>query len=144
MFPRNFISVIDAMREMDRIQRRMNRVFGEGAPEAVFTYPALNLWTNQEQAMVTAELPGFDSTGIEISVNNGNLTLKGQRKPQELKHGEVFHRQERPSGEFQRTIQIPFRVDANKVKASFCNGILHVILPRAEEEKPKRISISAE
>jgi len=92
---------------------------------------------------VTAELPGVDPNNLDISVINETLTLRGSRKPPELKEGETFHRRERLFGEFTRTLQLPFRVDSNAVEAHVKNGVLIVKLPRAEADKPRKVAIKA-
>ena len=134
-------------REMERLQREMNRLFarvptsfeGTAAP----AYPAMNLWTDQDGAIVTAELPGVDPDDIDISVVDDILTLKGGRQPDELKEGETYHRRERRHSRFTRAFQLPFHVDANKVEAVFESGVLSISLPRAEADKPKKIAVKA-
>jgi len=103
----------------------------------------MNIWTDQDSAIVTAELPGVDLEDIEISVEDDTLTLRGDRQREELEEGVTYHRQERRFGSFLRTFQLPFRVDAEKVDATLKNGVLSVFLPRAEEDRPRRIVIRA-
>ncbi len=78
---------------------------------------------------------------LNISIISDTLTLSGLRDSAALKEGEVYHRQERNHGHFSRTINLPFGVDAGKVDASYKKGILKITLPRAEQEKPKKITI---
>jgi HSP20 family protein len=132
--------------ELDSLQREMNRLFDNSfsyrrisAP----TFPAMNIWTNDEGALVTAEIPGVDIKDIEISVVGESLTLSGERKPEAVNENEVVHRQERGFGKFTRTVELPFPVDANKVDAVFDKGVLKINLPRAEEDKPRKIAIKA-
>jgi len=134
-------------REMERMQREMNRLFarvptrfeGTAAP----AYPAMNLWTDEDGAIVTAELPGVDPDDIDISVVDDILTLKGGRQPDELKEGETYHRRERRHSRFTRAFRLPFQVDADKVVAVFEKGVLNISLPRAEADKPKKIAVKA-
>jgi len=125
----------------------MNRLFTDWSTQARRTvaqgYPAMNIWTDQDSAIVTAELPGVDLEDIEISVEDDTLTLRGDRQREELEEGVTYHRQERRFGSFLRTFQLPFRVDAEKVDATLKNGVLSVFLPRAEEDRPRRIVIRA-
>jgi HSP20 family protein len=93
--------------------------------------------------VVTAELPGADPEKLDISVVGDSLTISGNREAEALKAGESYHRQERSCGRFTRTIQLPFHVDAVKVAATYERGILNVVLPRSEAEKPKKISIKS-
>ena len=105
------------------------------------TYPALNLWEDEEKLCVEAELPGFQLDQLEIYVSGDNqLTIKGERKAPELKEGH-WHRQERGFGDFNRTVELPQDVDADRVSAEFKDGVLKVSLPKREEIKPRRIEI---
>jgi len=136
---------VDTLRELQNLQREINRAFsGFSAVPAIRQYPALNVWESGDALIFTAELPGIDPDKLEISVANETLTLKGTREPIALKEGEAYHRQERESGRFSRAIALPFAADAAKVNAVYKKGILTVTVPRAEAEKPKKISISAE
>ncbi|MDQ5988016.1 MAG: 18 kDa heat shock protein [Syntrophus sp. SKADARSKE-3] len=135
---------IGPFRELQRLQRDINRAFsGLDSYLSVQEYPALNIWGSTDNVIVTAELPGVDPDIINIAVVNDNLTLSGSRDPEVLKEGEVNHRNERNFGKFSRSVNLPFAVDAEKVTATYEKGILTIILPRAEKEKPRKISIKA-
>jgi HSP20 family protein len=130
--------------EVDRLQREMNRLFEGYSPRryrAAPSYPAMNIWAQDESLVVTAEVPGVDPENIEVSVVNEMLTLSGERAPDPVEEGAQYHRQERGYGKFSRTIQLPFPVDAQKVEAVFKNGVLHITLPRKEEDKPRKIKV---
>jgi len=130
--------------EIDRLQRDMNRLYDTFASPRLRvapSFPAMNIWTNNEAAVITAELPGVDPESIDISVVGETLTLSGERKPEALQEGDKYHRRERRYGKFSRTIQLPFLVEANGVEALFNNGMLQISLPRAEADKPKKISV---
>ena len=134
-------------REIERLQRDMNRLFsdtvsGVGRRNAP-SYPAINIWTGEKGAVVTAELPGLSPEDIDISVAGETLTLTGNREPDEFQEGTRYHRRERNHGRFTRTFQLPFSVEMSKVEATFEKGILHIDLPRAEQEMPKKIAIKA-
>lgn len=136
---------LDLLDQVDRLQEEMNRLFahrGEAAM-ASLTAPALNAWAGDETLTVTAELPGIDINQLDIAVNGNVLTLRGQYPEPELKDGESWIRRERPSGAFVRTFELPFRVESDRVEATYRNGLLFVTLPRAESEKPKRIEVKA-
>jgi HSP20 family protein len=131
---------------MERLHREMNRLFdtfslagGRTAPG----YPAINIWTNDEAAVVSAELPGLSPDDIEISVVNDTLTLSGARQPDELQEGDRYHRRERSYGRFTRSFELPFKVEADQVEAKFEKGILHISLPRAEADKPRKIDVKS-
>jgi HSP20 family protein len=107
------------------------------------TYPAMNVWADEDGVIVTAELPGFDPEEIDISVVGETLTLKGSREPVELQEGATYHRRERGYGTFSRAFRLPFEVESDKVEAVFEKGMLQISLPRAEAEKPKKITVKA-
>jgi len=134
-------------REIDRMQHEMNRLMQSfpsfSGAQVAPSFPAINVWLSEEGAVVTAELPGVKPEDLDISVVGETLTLTGSRQPEELKEGEKYHRRERRFGKFTRTFQLPFTVEANNVEAKFDKGILHIALPRAEAEKPRKISVKA-
>jgi len=98
----------------------------------------MNVWANQDGAIVTAELPGINPEDIDISVQDDTLVLRGSRTPEEVQEGVTYHRQERGSGSFTRSLQLPFQVEQNQVEASYARGILSITLPRAEADKDHR------
>lgn len=131
-------------REMERLQQDMNRLFGDfplNRLRRAPSFPAMNLWASEDSAMITAEIPGVRKDELDINVTGDTLTLSGVRKSDELPEGTRYHRRERTYGEFNRSIQLPYTVDVNKVKAVFKNGVLKVELPRVEAEKPKKIIV---
>lgn len=132
--------------EMDQLQREMNRLFDASTRERVFnspSYPAINIWTNEDGQFITAEMPGIKPEDLEIDVTGDALSISGERKQEEVAKEARFHRRERSFGSFSRTVQLPFMVDTAKVEASFQNGILQISLPRAEADKPKKIQIQS-
>ena len=106
-------------------------------------YPAVNVWTNEDGLVITAEVPGVNPDAIVISVVGETLTLSGEREPEVLTEGVRYHRQERGHGKFNRSIQLPFPVNVNEVEATFKNGVLSVALPRAEKDKPRKIAVKS-
>ena len=142
MFSRN-VGRRSIWNEMDRLQREMNRLMDGFNESTRSEFPPINVWANEEHAMITAELAGVSSDALDISVVGDTLTLSGERSQKDGDEQRTYSRRERWQGKFSRTIQLPFRIDAEEVDASFANGILNIILPRAEEDKPHRISISA-
>jgi HSP20 family protein len=103
--------------------------------------PALDLYQNNDNVIAVIELPGMRKEDIEISLHDGMLTIAGERRT-ETPDGEKAERSERYVGKFRRSITLPTRVDANKVSATYKDGILTVTLPKAEEAKPKQIQVS--
>ena len=132
--------------EMDQLQLEMNRLFDSTSRGRVITapsYPAINIWTNDDEQLITAEMPGVHPEDINIDVIADALSISGERKPDEIAKEAHYHRRERSYGSFSRTVQLPFMVDTNKVEASFKNGVLSISLPRAEADKPKKIAIKS-
>ena len=132
----------DPFQAVSQIRDEMNRLFRERAASPT-AFPALNVWTDENQAVVTAELPGVDPQDIDISVEDNVLTLTGSRKWDEPKQEDVIHRAECSNGAFSRTLELPYRVDANRIQASCSKGVLSITLPRAEKDKPKKIQVKA-
>ena len=144
MYPR--FQQTNIWEEMDKLQRRMNRLLeggGAGPRFSAPTYPAVNVWVNEEGQLITAEMPGLTPDDIDIDVTADALSISGERRPEEAGKDANYHRQERNTGSFSRTIQLPFMVDPEGVQASFQNGVLRINLPRAEADKPKRIAVQA-
>ena len=102
--------------------------------------PALDLYESGDHFVAVVELPGMRKEDIEISLHDGTLTISGERK-HESNNGETAQRSERYVGTVRRSIAVPTRVDANKVSATYQDGILKVTLPKAEEAKPKQIKV---
>ena len=103
--------------------------------------PALDLYQSTDNIVAVVELPGMRKEDIEISLHDGTLTISGERK-HERTNSDNAERTERYVGTFRRSIALPTRVDVNKVSTAYCDGILTVTLPKAEEVKPKQIQVS--
>jgi HSP20 family protein len=131
---------IDPWREIDYVNRPRFRVL---TPTTI-DFPAANIWVSGDNAVLSTEIPGLDTDALEVSVVNNLLTLRGSRKPEEPKEEETYHRQERWSGKFTKTFEMPFAVEAGKVEARFTKGVLYITLPRAEADKPRKITIKSE
>ena len=117
---------------------------GSARQDQLFTgwTPALDLYQNNDNVVAVVELPGMRKEDIEISLHDGTLTIGGERKSQSDGNGESATRTERFTGKFRRSITLPTRVDANKVNATYKDGVLTVTLPKAEEAKPKQIQVN--
>ncbi|MDQ6765895.1 MAG: Hsp20/alpha crystallin family protein [Verrucomicrobiota bacterium] len=103
--------------------------------------PALDLYQTNDDVVAVVELPGMRKEDIELSLHDGMLTISGERKSEGAEDNNA-ERTERFVGKFRRSISLPTRVDANKVSASYKDGILTVTLPKAEEVKPKQIQVN--
>lgn len=143
----------EMLQNMSRLHGEMNRLFdrwgvdrwqGEGA--RAFTpaaYPLLDVWEDDDNLYVEAELPGFAMKDLEMYVTGENqLSLRGRRNEPQSEGG-GWHRRERGYGEFSRMIELPSAVCADKVSADFKQGVLCVTLPKQEGVKPRRIEVKA-
>ena len=128
-------------RDMRRLQREMGHLLGGTSAPITSSFPALNLYSGDEGVILTAELPGVEMDDLEITVLGETLTLSGSRNMGEIEEDVTYHRRERSQGQFTRTVELPFRVDGDNVEAKFSNGVLHILLPRVEEEKPRKITV---
>ncbi len=133
----------DPFSEMRRLQREVNRLF-EGYGEAGDAWPSMNVWSNRNEVVVSAEVPGVDPNDLRVTVQNDVFTLEGERKPEDPGEGVVNHRAEREFGRFARSVRLPYEVDNAKAVAKYRNGILTVTLPRSELSKPRQIAVASE
>ncbi len=111
-------------------------------PNSGAGFPAFNIWTDEDGAVLTSELPGVAIADLDITVTGRRITLKGSRALPEA--GAKFERarRERPEGSFERTFQLPYAIESGRVHAKLADGILEVVLPRAENDKPRKVSIN--
>ena len=103
--------------------------------------PAFDISENDKEYIVSAELPGIDIKDVDITISDGILSVKGEKKHETEDKGKDYHRIERRYGSFHRNFRIPGRVEADKVDASYKDGILKVFLPKAEGTETKKIEI---
>ncbi|MCX8030522.1 MAG: Hsp20/alpha crystallin family protein [Thermodesulfovibrionales bacterium] len=135
-----FARFFDSWREFDRIKKLMRDISSTSEKE----FPLINIWAGNDIAVVMTEIPGVDYKDVDISVLNNTLTIRGARQPEKIEEGESYHRRERWHGQFARTIELPFNIESEKVEARFIKGVLYISLPRAEADKPKKVSIKSE
>jgi HSP20 family protein len=130
--------------ELTQFQQEMDRLFRARWPGFAYSYPPLNLWEDENNFYVEAELPGMTLDKLEIFVLEGNqLTIQGERQPAADAKG-TWHRQERGFGKFRRAVQLPSDVEADKVEARLEQGVLRVTLPKHEWARPRRITVKGE
>lgn len=136
-----FYSLSNPWQEMEHIQNEMNRMFDLLPFGERSQYPPVNIWTNSDSMIVSAELPGYAPDSVTISVLNDVLRLQGNRNAPDLSESEYFHRNELRHGTFERIVKLPFKVDENQIDAVYKEGILNITLARAPEDKPRKISV---
>lgn len=131
-------------RDLSALRDEMNRLFGTAAwhPARSVRRQAtpVNVYDSGEEYLVLLEAPGADKEKFDLSLTAQTLVLRGAY-PVSCPEGATIHRNERCSGTFERLVELPGKVDGDKVQASFENGILSVRVAKAEEEKPRRISV---
>ncbi|MBC7792278.1 MAG: Hsp20/alpha crystallin family protein [Clostridia bacterium] len=127
----------DPLRELVRLQADASRASPEERDA-----PAFNVWARDNGAQIAAELPGFKADAINISVLGKTLTIEAERAPFEIE-GATLHRRERGYGRFERRVELPFRIDAEKVEAKYVDGVLTVTASRAEADNRRTITVNA-
>jgi HSP20 family protein len=103
--------------------------------------PALDISERKDAYLVTVELPGVEADDLAITMEDGLLTIQGERQFTSESSEQQFHRIERRYGAFRRSITLPAQVQAEQIEASFDNGVLQIVVPKMEEAKPKRIQV---
>lgn len=136
-FERLFRLQNELERYFDRDLFNVPSTFGRGL------FPAFNLFEKDNHYVLTMELPGFSEKDIQLNIVEKQVVISGKRsvKPEEKT---VYHRRERQSGEFNRSIALPDKVDPEKVTASLKNGVLMLTISKAKEATPRQISITTE
>ena len=141
MFGR-FSNAIDALLAVqEAVDAAYRNDYFESGTTSRGSYPAVDLFQNGDEVVLTAEIPGVKKEDIKIEVKNNLFRISGTRKL-EYPEKASFHRVERRNLKFDRTVRLPHSVDADKIKAEYVNGVLKVKLPMAESEKPKQIKVA--
>jgi len=140
---------VSPFRDVFDLQEEVNRLFDDfflpSAQVRDFPFmPHVDISENNNQIKVKADLPGVTEKDIELTLENNILTIRGKREEEKETKEENYYSKERVYGAFMRQVQIPKRVNADSVKAKFKNGVLEVVMDKAEEEKSKKIAIQAE
>jgi HSP20 family protein len=140
----------DPFREIRNLQEEMNRLFASTFTRNAETdlmsgawSPSVDIFENQNEIVLEAELAGLKPEDVEISIENNVLTIRGERKFEKKEEGDNFHRVERSYGSFTRSFTLPPTVQTENVTAEFENGVLRLVLAKREEAKPRRIEIKA-
>lgn len=147
----NNMSIWNFLNEMENLQLQLNSFAKEnswhGMPRSAFLpglssrhFPMMNVSADENNVVVEALAPGLDVENIKVSALKDQLTISGEKKNLETKD-EKYHRSERSTGKFVRTIELPTAINPDAVEASYTNGILKITMPKAEEAKPRQISI---
>jgi HSP20 family protein len=139
-------------RELQSIQQEMNRLFGtffdpqvdagNGGGVVRRWIPAMDLVEEDDHFVLRADLPGVSADEVKVELEDNVLTISGQRRSEHEDRKEGYHRIERMSGSFSRSLTLPDGVDPDSIQASFEKGVLEVRVPKPEERKPRRVAIN--
>jgi len=141
----------DPFRDIRAMQNRFDRLFGEALgrqggetgdePLRASWLPAVDVHENEAEITLRAELPGLTQDDVELTIDKGRLTIQGEKRLEKEDTDGDYRRIESSYGSFYRSFPLPDAIDQDKVEARFENGVLYVVLPKAEEAKPKRIAV---
>ncbi len=138
------------MKDMFSLRHQMNHLFddvlrpvvrGDSRLSKWNRYPTVDIYDNNENIVIKAELPGIDKKDIVIDVKDGVLTLKGERSFDNEVKEEKYYCRERTFGKFERVFRLPADVDPEKISADYKDGILKINIPKPEEQQPKQITV---
>lgn len=140
----------DPFRDLASLQDRIDRLFedmlgrarGDESLDRATWAPAVDIVEKENELVLRADLPGIDPKDVEINVQNGTLTLKGERRFESDVKEDDFRRVERVYGSFVRSFSLPRAIDTDKVQAEYRNGVLEVKLPKRPEARPKQIKVA--
>jgi len=141
----------DPFRELEDVSNRLNRIFGQslartesGQPMLALAdwAPSVDISETDTAYLVKAEIPGVKKEDVKVTIQDGMLTIQGERKQEKEEKGKKFHRIERSYGSFVRSFRVPDDADENSVKAEFKDGMLNVTLTKSDKAKPKSINVS--
>jgi HSP20 family protein len=140
----------DPFRELEDVSERLNRMFGrpagrrEDGKETLIVadwIPTVDISETETEYVIKAELPGMKKEDVNVTLEDGVLTIQGERKQESEEKGKKHHRVERSYGSFVRSFTLPDYVDGTKVTASFKDGVLNLHLPKSEKAKPRVIEV---
>lgn len=142
MYPRSLFPR-DIFHHMDRLQRVLQQALetGPSIRGQSAGYPAINIGHTPAGVEIYVFAPGMDPAALEVQLEKGTLTIAGERKLPEVPEKATIHISERDAGRFRRVITLPDDVDAQRIQATYRNGVLHVRIARMAEAQPRRITI---
>jgi HSP20 family protein len=140
------MTYLNLINELDWMQREMNRTLGNlgltiSCDSTLQRYPQMTLQQQDEQLVLTAQLPGIKAEDLEITLEKNILTLKGERKTEALEDS-ACRRQERVQGKFERRIELPVEVERDGITSQLENGVLTLMLPKATQARVHKIAVN--
>ena len=139
----------EPVREMMTLREAMDRLFDDAFTRPIslrdggWSAPAIDMYQTDDEVVVKAALPGFNANEVQINITGDVLTIRGERKHEEEKKEKAWHIREQRWGSFERSVALPTAVKSDTASADFENGILTITLPKAEEVKPRTITVKA-
>ena len=148
----NALARWNPFREMDEMQRRMSSIFGWNDYRSKLTSdnenisipewaPLVDIAEDDKEYLLKIELPEVHKDDVKVAVENGNLTISGERKSEKEEKGKKFHRVERTYGRFERSFTLPEDAQSDRITAEFRDGVLRVHLLKSEKARPKQIEV---
>jgi len=146
-----YITAFEPWRRMEQLRREMDQLFNHSGTQtdndsAIATcawVPAVDIKEEPQQFLIEADIPGVDPKEIEIAMENGVLTIRGERNSETRDEGKDYKRVERTYGSFYRRFSLPDTADSEKVTASGKNGVLQITIPKRELAQPRKITVQA-
>lgn len=132
--------------EFENVRRQMDRLYGELSTRPLHThragvFPLVNLTEDKDAYYIRSELPGIKADELDIQMTGNSISISGERKISAEDETAKYHRREREAGKFSRMMDLPFQIDAEKVEAGLVDGILTLVIPKAEHEKPRQVAV---
>jgi HSP20 family protein len=139
----------DPLRDVSSLHTELSRLMnglleGPGGRQVQAWVPTLDVWESEDSVTYAFDLPGVSQDDITIEVEDGVLNVSATREQAKEIDSERFHRLERRYGTFSRSVGLPQGVTENAITASYKDGVLHIVVPKPEQQKPKRIAISVD
>ena len=139
------VTTYDPFRNFRSLQHEINRLFEhdmDSSSGQMTLWPMrVDIREDENQIVIKADVPGMEQKDINVNVDNGQLTISGERKFDDEENKESYHRVERAYGKFSRSFSLPNTTDMGKISAAYNNGVLEVTLPKLEEAKPRSIQV---
>lgn len=141
----------DPFKELEEVSTRLNRLFGRAPVRTESNQemlamadwsPSVDISETDTAYLIKGEIPGVDKGDVKVSIENGMITMRGERKLEKEEKGKKFHRIERSYGSFVRSFRMPDDVDESAIKAEFKDGMISVTLPKSAKTKAKAIEVS--
>ncbi|MBD3161195.1 MAG: Hsp20 family protein [Candidatus Eisenbacteria bacterium] len=148
--PRGTVSRWAPNRDVEGIQNEMNRMFdwffgresGESLVDSAWI-PAVDIFQDADNYHVHVDLPGMQRDDIDITMSGDSLTISGEKKRESKQDDDNFFRVERSFGRFSRSMRLPSSVDAERISAKYQDGVLQIVIPKAETARPKQIKVQS-